>query len=110
MILNNTRTPDTNRSDLMALIGGCRAAERRVVEICERFGRDTFAAACDALLERTREPTYRVQAFRRAATAIRELTPDELASRVAAGSLEKLANVGPKTAKVIDQAKIKPEG
>ena len=54
VILNNTRTPEMNRSDLMALIGGCRAAERRVVEICDRFGRDTFAAACDALLERTR--------------------------------------------------------
>ena len=54
VILNNTRTPDMNRSDLMALIGGCRAAERRIVEICDRFGRDTFVAACDALLERTR--------------------------------------------------------
>ena len=40
VILNNTRTPDTNRSDLMAIIGGCRAAERRIVEICERFGPD----------------------------------------------------------------------
>jgi N-methylhydantoinase B len=55
VILNNTRTPDTNRSDLMALIGGCRAAERRVVEICDRFGSATFAAACDALLGRTRD-------------------------------------------------------
>jgi N-methylhydantoinase B len=55
VILNNTRTPGTNRSDLMALIGGCRAAERRVIEICNRFGRDTFASACDALLARTRE-------------------------------------------------------
>ena len=54
VILNNTRTPDTNRSDLMAIIGGCRAAERRIVEICERFGPDTFEGACDALLERTR--------------------------------------------------------
>ena len=44
VILNNTRTPDMNRSDLMALIGGCRAAERRVVEICDRFGRDTYDA------------------------------------------------------------------
>jgi N-methylhydantoinase B len=55
VILNNTRTPDTNRSDLMALIGGCRAAQRRVIEICERFGSATFAAACDALLQRTRD-------------------------------------------------------
>ncbi|HEY3943968.1 MAG TPA: hydantoinase B/oxoprolinase family protein [Solirubrobacteraceae bacterium] len=55
VILNNTRTPDTNRSDLMALIGGCRAAERRVIEICDRFGSATFSAACVALLERTRD-------------------------------------------------------
>ncbi len=55
VILNNTRTPETNRSDLMALIGGCRAADRRVIEICERFGRDAFASACDALLARTRD-------------------------------------------------------
>ena len=59
-ILNNTRTPETNRSDLMALIGGCRAAERRVVEICRRFGRERFAAACDALLVRTREAVARL--------------------------------------------------
>jgi N-methylhydantoinase B len=60
IILNNTRTPVVNRSDLMALIGGCRAAERRVVEICERFGRDTFSAACDALLTRTRDAMVRL--------------------------------------------------
>lgn len=52
--LNNSRTPEMNRADLLALIAGCRAAERRVIEICERFGTETFAAACDALLERTR--------------------------------------------------------
>jgi len=59
IILNNTRTPDTNRSDLMALIGGCRAAERRVLEICERFGDETFDAACDALLETARASRWR---------------------------------------------------
>jgi N-methylhydantoinase B len=53
VILNNTRTPESNRSDLMALIGGCRAAERRIIELCERFGTDSFEAACDALLMRT---------------------------------------------------------
>ncbi|MFL6239126.1 MAG: PHP domain-containing protein [Actinomycetes bacterium] len=55
------------------------------------------------LLERTREPTYRVQAFRRAAAAIRALSADELADRVAAATLEKLPNVGPKTAAVVYQ-------
>jgi N-methylhydantoinase B len=71
VILNNTRTPDTNRSDLMALIGGCRAAERRVTEICARFGRDTYAAACDALLDRTRRAMARL---------IREYVPEEKVS------------------------------
>src|SRR4029077_6998051 len=68
VILNNTRTPEVNRSDLMALIGGCRAAERRVIEICERFGRATFDSACDALLERTRAAM---------ASVIRQYVPEE---------------------------------
>ena len=54
IILNNSRTPEMNRSDLMALISACQTAERRVVEMCERFGRDLYMRACDALLERTR--------------------------------------------------------
>jgi N-methylhydantoinase B len=71
IILNNTRTPETNRSDLMALIGGCRAAERRVLEICRRFGADTYAAACDALLARTRDAV---------ALLIRQYIPEEKVS------------------------------
>jgi N-methylhydantoinase B len=69
--LNNSRTPEMNRSDLMALIAGCRAAERRVGEICERFGADTYAAACEALLERTRIAMGRL---------IREYVPEEKVS------------------------------
>ena len=55
IMLNNTRTPDMNRADLMALIAGCRTASKRVGEICERFGRDTYLQACDLLLDRTRD-------------------------------------------------------
>lgn len=55
IMLNNSRTPDTNRSDLMALIAGCRCAGNRVQEICDRFGRDTYMTACNLLLARTRE-------------------------------------------------------
>ena len=36
IIMNNTRTPEMNYSDLMAIIAGSRAGERRVIEICER--------------------------------------------------------------------------
>jgi N-methylhydantoinase B len=53
LIMNNTRTPEMNYSDLMAIIAGCRAGEKRVIEICDRFGRDTYKQACEALLERT---------------------------------------------------------
>ena len=53
LIMNNTRTPEMNYSDLMAIIAGCRAGERRVVEICDRFGRETYKQACEALLDRT---------------------------------------------------------
>ncbi len=53
LIMNNTRTPEMNYSDLMAIIAGSRAGERRVIEICERFGKDVYRRACDALLERT---------------------------------------------------------
>ena len=53
LIMNNTRTPEMNYSDLMAIIAGCRAGEKRVVEICERFGKEIYRQACEALLERT---------------------------------------------------------
>ena len=53
IIMNNTRTPEMNLSDLMAIIAGCRAGERRVIEICERFGAHVYRRACTALLERT---------------------------------------------------------
>jgi N-methylhydantoinase B len=53
LIMNNTRTPEMNYSDLMAIVAGCRAGEKRVIEICDRFGRDTYKQACEALLDRT---------------------------------------------------------
>lgn len=53
LIMNNTRTPEMNYSDLMAIIAGCRAGEKRVLEICRRFGKNLYRQACDALLDRT---------------------------------------------------------
>ncbi len=53
LIMNNTRTPEMNYSDLMAIIAGSRAGEKRVVEICARFGKDVYKQACEALLDRT---------------------------------------------------------
>ena len=56
------------------------------------------------LLERARQPTYRVRAFRSAAATVRRLDPAELQDRVAAGRLRDLAGIGEKTAQVIEEA------
>ncbi len=56
------------------------------------------------LLERGREDTYKVKAFRAAAAAILPLPADEVAERVDAGTLTDLPGVGASTAKVIADA------
>jgi putative hydrolase len=56
------------------------------------------------LLERAREPTYRVRAFRNAADAIRPLSEDELRELAASGRLRDLSGIGEKTERVIVQA------
>ena len=52
LILNQVRMKDWNRSDLNAIVAACRTASRRVVELCERFGQETYISALDSLLER----------------------------------------------------------
>ncbi|GAA1416696.1 PHP domain-containing protein [Streptomyces thermospinosisporus] len=56
------------------------------------------------LLERSLAPAYRVRAFRTAARVLTELGPEEVRERAAAGSLESLKGVGPKTAQVVREA------
>ncbi|MET9803205.1 PHP domain-containing protein [Streptomyces sp. NPDC006368] len=56
------------------------------------------------LLERSLAPTYRVRAFRTASAALAALDEDEVARRAAAGTLENLRGVGPKTAQVVREA------
>ena len=53
VILNNVRMPEMNQADLTATIAGCRAGERRVRDLCSRFGVETYLACCNALLDRT---------------------------------------------------------
>jgi putative hydrolase len=56
------------------------------------------------LLERAQAPTYRVRAFRTAAGAVSAMSEAELTERVAAGSLESVRGIGPKTATVVREA------
>jgi putative hydrolase len=55
-------------------------------------------------LERAGAPTYRVQAFRRAAAVLAAMPAAELARRVGDGTLRDLRGIGPATASVIVQA------
>ena len=51
---HNSRTPRETRADVMAIAAGTAAGAQRVKDICDRFGRETYLEACDALLARTR--------------------------------------------------------
>ncbi|HEX4863234.1 MAG TPA: PHP domain-containing protein, partial [Acidimicrobiales bacterium] len=53
------------------------------------------------LLERGRAESYKVRAFRRAAAAVGELTPDQLRSLWMAGRLQQIPGVGETSAKVV---------
>jgi len=51
---HNSRTPRETHADVMAIAAGTAAGAQRVKDICDRFGKDTYLEACDALLNRTR--------------------------------------------------------
>ena len=56
------------------------------------------------LLERGRESSYRVDAFRKASDAITLITDDELGERVKAGTLKQIKGIGDSSAAIIGQA------
>lgn len=68
LILTQVRLPHWNRSDLNALVAACRTAERRVIELCDRFGVDTYLCALKAAIARNR---------RAMAELIRRTVPEE---------------------------------
>lgn len=54
-ILANSRVPTMNYFDLMAIVAACRTADKRVKEMCERFGKDEYIKGLEMLLDRTHE-------------------------------------------------------
>ncbi|MEM8800398.1 MAG: hydantoinase B/oxoprolinase family protein, partial [Pseudomonadota bacterium] len=52
LVIHQVRMPEWCRSDLNALIASCRTAERRVQEICDRFGTENYVTATQELLAR----------------------------------------------------------
>lgn len=52
LVMHQVRMPEWCRSDLNAIVASCRMAERRVHEMCDRFGEDTYVTASEELLAR----------------------------------------------------------
>jgi N-methylhydantoinase B len=52
LVMHQSRKPDWCAADLNALIASCRVASRRVLEMAERFGVETYVSATNELLAR----------------------------------------------------------
>src|SRR4051812_5421454 len=78
----------------------------RVAAVAEEYDKGPVAALrrIGFLLERGREETYKVRAYRNAAAAILPLGEDEVRARVEAGTITEVPGVGASTAKVISAA------
>ena len=59
LFCHNTRAPKEVEADIKAIAAGTAAGAARVVELCERYGKDTYLEACDAILNRTRSARHR---------------------------------------------------
>ena len=60
VMLNQVRLPTWNRSDMNAVLAACRVAEKRVKEMCDRFGDDFYVAATEAALERNKQAMHKL--------------------------------------------------
>jgi len=54
LILHNCRLPEWNRADFNAIIAALRLAEKRCIEIADRFGDDVFVEAMSQMLARNK--------------------------------------------------------
>ena len=54
LVMHQVRMPEWCRADLHAIVASCRVAEKRILEICDRFGEEVFISSTDSLLARNK--------------------------------------------------------
>jgi N-methylhydantoinase B len=52
VLMANMRVPDERQGDLLACVAACRTGEKRILEMLDRYGKETFLAAVEASLDR----------------------------------------------------------
>lgn len=55
LITANVRFPEQSLGDMWSQIAGLRTAERRIMEICDKFGKETYLMAVDKMLSSSAE-------------------------------------------------------
>jgi N-methylhydantoinase B len=60
LILSNNRMPDMMRRETLSLIGSTTFAEQRLIELLDKYGKDTIFACIDEMINRT-EKAVRVE-------------------------------------------------
>jgi len=60
VVLHNCRLPHWNLSDFNAIVAACRTAEKRCIEIAERFGDDVYYSALEEMLARNRKAMHQL--------------------------------------------------
>ena len=53
IILGNTRSPETNHGDLLAMVAAIQVGEHAVLDLCDRFGVEMWKQVSRAILDRT---------------------------------------------------------
>ncbi len=53
LILANNRLPDMMRREMASLMGSTAVAEQRMIELLDKYGKDTVLASVEEMIERT---------------------------------------------------------